>query len=68
MWNSNDKKLTNYLENKENKQSECFKTDLSEFNLPQDQKGELFPENCAVGVFNSDYPLNLLHSKKNSED
>ena len=36
MWNKNTDKLTNYLEHKENKQSECFKTDFTEFKLPAD--------------------------------
>lgn len=68
MWNESDKKLTNYLKDKENRQSECFKTDFSEFKLPTDQTAQLFPSNCAVGAFNSDHSLNLLHSKKNNAD
>lgn len=68
MWNSSDQKLTNFLLDKENKQSECFKTDFSEFRLPAGQSASLFPANCAVGAFNSDFPLNLQHSMKNSSD
>lgn len=68
MWNQSDKNLTNFLLDKENKQSECFKTDFSEFRLPEGQSADLFPTNCAVGAFNADHPLNLAHSKKNSAD
>jgi len=34
MWNNSNSTLTNYLKDKENKQGECFKTDFSEFRLP----------------------------------
>lgn len=51
---------------KENKQSECFKTDFSEFNLESGQSSSLFPSQCAVGIFNSQFKIDMTHSKGNS--
>jgi hypothetical protein len=36
--------------------------------LKDGQTGSMFPENCAVGILNSDYSLDLSHSKKLDTD
>lgn len=63
MFTNSGSSLRTYRENEESKQSECFLSDLSEFDLPNGQTGSDFPANCALGVFNADLPINILQSK-----
>ena len=45
--------LSKYIDKKENKQSECLKTDFSEFKTDANTNVGNFPSNCALGVLNS---------------
>lgn len=48
-----------FQKDKENKQSECFKADFSEFNYNGTNN---FPANCGLAAVNADHPINTSQS------